>query len=172
MTPWLTPMGAYDQQTGEMRNDVLEAPLTVIGAPAISLFAACDSTSCDIVVRLVDVHPDATAINVSDGNLRVTWAEDRAMRELESAMSPTAITFGTGHAVRLEIAGSSFPVLDRNPGTGVLQWTLGPTSFARSPKSSSTMPAGRRLSACPGSSPWATMARSGPQSWQGSQVQS
>jgi hypothetical protein len=41
------------------------------------------------------------------------------MRELEIAMSPTAITFGTGHAVRLEVAGSNFPVLDRNPGTGV-----------------------------------------------------
>ncbi|MCW2854269.1 MAG: X-Pro dipeptidyl-peptidase, partial [Nocardioides sp.] len=130
---YLTPMGAYDQQTEEMRNDVLvftsevlEAPLTVIGVPAISLFAACDSTSCDIVVRLVDVHPEGTAINVSDGNLRVIWAEDMAMRELEITMSPTATTFGTGHAVRLEIAGSSFPVLDRNPGTEVLAVDAGP----------------------------------------------
>jgi putative CocE/NonD family hydrolase len=123
---YLTPMGAYDQQSEEMRNDVLVFTsellvdsLTAIGVPVARIFAACDSPSCDIVVRLVDVHPDGTAINVSDGNLRITWNADRGMRELEIAMSPTAITFGTGHAVRLEVAGSNFPVLDRNAGTGV-----------------------------------------------------
>jgi putative CocE/NonD family hydrolase len=126
-------MGAYDQQPEETRNDVLvftsevlAEPLTVIGVPVATVFSACDSPSSDIVVRLVDVHPDGTAINVSDGNLRVTWGEDRALRELQIRMSPTAITFAAGHAVRLEVAGSSFPVLDRNPGTGAAAVDAGP----------------------------------------------
>jgi putative CocE/NonD family hydrolase len=84
--------------------------------PGAHIFAAADSPSCDIVTRLVDVHPDGTAINVSDGNVRVWWKE-AGVRELEITMSPTAIMFDTGHAVRLEVAGTSFPVLDRNPGT-------------------------------------------------------
>ena len=122
---YLTPMGAYDQQSEEGRNDVLvftseplTEPLTVIGVPVAHIFAAADSPSCDIVTRLVDVHPDGTAINVSDGNVRAWWNET-GVREFEIAMSPTAITFDTGHAVRLEVAGTSFPVLDRNPGTQV-----------------------------------------------------
>jgi putative CocE/NonD family hydrolase len=86
--------------------------------PGAHIFAAADSPSCDIVTRLVDVHPDGTAINVSDGNVRVWWKE-AGVRELEITMSPTAIMFDTGHAVRLEVAGTSFPVLDRNPGTQV-----------------------------------------------------
>jgi putative CocE/NonD family hydrolase len=121
----LTPMGPADQRPEEIRNDVLvytsavlEEATTVIGVPVATVFAACDSPGCDIIVRLVDVHPDGTAVNVSDGNARATWEAGPSARELSIRMSPTAISFDAGHRIRLEVAGTSFPVLDRNPGTG------------------------------------------------------
>jgi putative CocE/NonD family hydrolase len=117
------PMGPADQRPEETRNDVLvyttaplDWPVRVIGVPVATVFAACDSASSDVVVRLVDVRDDGVAINVSDGNLRVAWDEHRSPRELEIRMSPTAIRFDAGHRIRLELMGTSFPLFDRNPG--------------------------------------------------------
>jgi putative CocE/NonD family hydrolase len=118
------PMGPADQRPEETRNDVLvystpplEQAVTVIGVPAATLWCGSDSASSDVIVRLVDVHPDGTAINVSDGNLRVAWDDRRRPRELEIRMSPTAIRFHAGHRIRLEVMGTSFPLFDRNAGT-------------------------------------------------------
>ncbi|GAA1810135.1 CocE/NonD family hydrolase [Planosporangium flavigriseum] len=129
----LTPMGPADQQPEEIRNDLLvytsaalDRPLVVIGVPTATVFAACDGPGCDVVVRLVDVHPDGTAINVSDGNVRIAWDGEPSVRELAIRMSPTAIRFDAGHRIRLEIAGSSFPVLDRHPGWDVSPVAAGP----------------------------------------------
>jgi putative CocE/NonD family hydrolase len=119
------PMGPADQRPEETRNDVLvystaplDSPVTVIGVPVATLFAGCDSASGDVVVRLVDVRADGTAINVSDGNVRVISDAERSPRELEIRMSPTAIRFDAGHRIRLEVMGTSFPLFDRNPGSG------------------------------------------------------
>jgi putative CocE/NonD family hydrolase len=116
------PSGPADQRPEAGRNDVLvytsdplERPLTVIGAPALRLFAACDRPSGDLVARLVDVHPDGTALNVSDAGRRGALDGEA---ELVLSLSPTAIRFAAGHRIRLELAGSSFPMYDRNPGTG------------------------------------------------------
>jgi putative CocE/NonD family hydrolase len=122
----VAPMGPADQRDQESRNDVLvystdvlEHDVTVIGYPELTLFSAADTPSSDLVVRLVDVHPDGSAINVSDGNLRVRWTASEGARELPVPMSPTGIRFAAGHCIRLEVAGSSFPMYDRNSGSSV-----------------------------------------------------
>lgn len=118
------PMGPANQQSEESRNDLqlytsaaLEQPVTVIGTPVATLYTACDSPSSDLVVRLVDVHPDGTAINVSDGNARTTSNGAHGIYKISIHMSPTAIRFAAGHRIRLHVCGTSFPALDRNPGT-------------------------------------------------------
>jgi putative CocE/NonD family hydrolase len=122
----IAPMGPADQRDQESRNDVLvystdvlEHDVTVIGHPELTLFSAADTPSSDLVARLVDVHPDGSAINVSDGNLRVGWPESGGGRELRVPMSPTGVTFAAGHRIRLDVAGSSFPMYDRNSGSPV-----------------------------------------------------
>jgi predicted acyl esterase len=43
---------------------------------------------------------------------------------------PTAYhVFRPGHAVRLEIASSCFPLFDRNPNTGAPSWRASPVEF-------------------------------------------
>jgi uncharacterized protein len=44
---------------------VLDAPYTVIGAVWVTLFAASSAADTDFVARLVDVHPDGRAINLT-----------------------------------------------------------------------------------------------------------
>jgi putative CocE/NonD family hydrolase len=122
----VAPMGPADQREQESRNDVLvystevlEQDVTVIGHPELTLFSAADRPTSDLVARLVDVRPDGSAINVADGNLRVSWTESDGVRELPVPMSPTGIRFAEGHRIRLEVAGSSFPMYDRSSGSAV-----------------------------------------------------
>lgn len=123
----IAPMGPADQRSQEVRNDVLvydsavlEEDTLVIGSPRLTLFFANSTRSSDLVVRLVDVHPDGTAIPVSDGNMRFEQqAASGDVNKAEITMSPTATAFRTGHRARLEITSSNFPMFDRNPNSGV-----------------------------------------------------
>ena len=121
------PMGPEDQRSQEIRNDMLvydseplDRDLTVIGTPKVALSYASNAPTTDVVVRLVDVHPDGRAINVSDAitRLPVSDVASRGVARLDIRMSPTAICLGPGHRLRLEVGGSSFPAHDRNPNTG------------------------------------------------------
>lgn len=118
-------MGPADQSRQETRNDllvydseVLSKDLLVIGEPRVLLFAATDVPSVDFVVRLVDVAPCGRAIGITDGNVRLPAGADREVNSLDIALAPTAMQFAAGHRIRLEVASSSFPVLDRNPQSG------------------------------------------------------
>lgn len=122
--PGLAPMGPADQRGEEGRNDVLvytgdvlEQEVTMIGEARLTLQVASGAASADLIVRLVDVHEDGSAINIADGNRRL--ALDETPRRVEIALSATAITFRAGHRIRLDVMGSSFPLFDRNPHSGV-----------------------------------------------------
>jgi uncharacterized protein len=72
MLPPRWPPGPVDQREIEARPDVLsytsavlDAPYTVIGAVWVTLFAASSAADTDFVARLVDVHPDGRAINLT-----------------------------------------------------------------------------------------------------------
>jgi putative CocE/NonD family hydrolase len=94
----------------------LPEELTVIGSPRLILFAGSDAPSADFVAQLSVEDPFGRWINVSDGNLRV--ALDEGFQEIVVPLSATAFTVPAGRGLRLAIAGSSFPTLDRNPHTG------------------------------------------------------
>ena len=120
------PMGPADQRPEEARNDVLvydgerlDRELVCIGEPNLTLAFACDCPTTDVVARLVDVHPDGTAINVSDGIVRLANTNAGGIVEVAIALSPTAICFRAGHRIRLEVTGSNFPMHDRNPNAAV-----------------------------------------------------
>ena len=119
--------GVFPQNDVEARNDVLvysTSPLTedleVTGPISATLYVATSAQSADFTAKLVDVHPDGVAYNVSDGVVRRAYrsngnpAATEATR-VEIMLWPTSFVFRQGHRIRLEISGSNFPRFDRNP---------------------------------------------------------
>lgn len=127
--------GPRDQRSIEARTDVLvytsaplSEPLEVSGPVSVELYVATDAPDTDFVARLVDVYPDGTAINVTDGITRMRyragrWAQAEPLRVGETHritvdLWATAIVFLPGHRLRLDVTSSSFPRWERNLNTG------------------------------------------------------
>ncbi|WP_188037348.1 CocE/NonD family hydrolase, partial [Actinotalea sp. JY-7885] len=122
--------GPWDRRRLAERPDVLtftSEPLaedvTVIGDVVVHLVAATDAADTDWVVSLVDVHPDGTALGVLEGVARVRevlggLVPPGEVREVSVELGATAQTFAAGHRLRVDVASSSFPRFDVNPGTG------------------------------------------------------
>jgi putative CocE/NonD family hydrolase len=116
------------QNDVEERRDVLvytgeplAEDLEVTGPISAVLYVTTDAASTDFTVKLVDVHADGKAYNVSDGILRRDYpqpARSAAPTEIAVEVSPTAMLFRRGHRMRVEISSSNYPRFDRNPNTG------------------------------------------------------
>jgi putative CocE/NonD family hydrolase len=132
--PKVFPWGPMDQRSVEKRRDVLvysTDPLAVdtevTGPIKVVLYAASSAPDTDFTAKLVDVFPDGTARNLTDGLLRARY---RSSLEQPELMEPgkvyrldidagvTSNLFRAGHKIRLEISSSNFPRFDRNPNTG------------------------------------------------------
>jgi putative CocE/NonD family hydrolase len=132
----LTPefaVGPVDQRAIESRPDVLTystAPLArdteVTGPLRVRLWACSTAPDTDFVARLVDVHPDGRAYNLTDGIIRARFRDGTP----ESLLVPgrpylfdidlwaTSNVFKAGHRIGLQVCSSNFPRWDRNPNTG------------------------------------------------------
>lgn len=118
------PAGPFDQRDVESRDDVVTfttEPLAedteITGRVSATLFAATDGPSTDWVVRLCDVHPDGTSLNVVDGIRRVTTEPGR-VDEVTVDLWSTSIVIRAGHRIRVQVTSSNFPRWDRNLNTG------------------------------------------------------
>ena len=119
--------GIQIQQDIEKRDDVLvfsTPPLSVdteiTGPVRAVLYVATDVLSTDFTVKLVDVYPDGTAYNLSDGIVRQSYLKtaDEKPVKIEVHLWPTSNVFLKGHRIRVEISSSNFPRYDRNLNTG------------------------------------------------------
>jgi putative CocE/NonD family hydrolase len=129
-----TPGGVYDQRPVEERADVLvyttpplERAVEVTGPITVTLYAASSAVDTDWTAKLVDVHPNGYAQNLTDGILRARY---RHGPEQPRPLTPGAVerytldlwatsnVFLPGHRLRVEISSSNFPRFDRNPNTG------------------------------------------------------
>ena len=135
MTPEYAP-GPYDQRATENRQDVLvytsgelKEDLEVTGPITVHLWAISSAPDTDFVARLVDVHPDGYAQNLTDGIIRAryrnyergeapTLIEPGKAYEYEIDLWATSNLFKVGHRIRLDVTSSNFPRWDRNPNTG------------------------------------------------------
>jgi putative CocE/NonD family hydrolase len=136
------PPGPLDQRPVEARRDVLvysTAPFgsdtEVTGPVSLELFASSSAVDTDFTGKLVDVAPDGTAINLTEGILRARY---RDSMERAALMNPgetyrivvdlcsTSNVFMAGHRLRLEVASANFPRFDRNPNTGASPEAGGP----------------------------------------------
>ncbi|MCY4633494.1 MAG: CocE/NonD family hydrolase [Acidobacteria bacterium] len=128
--------GAFDQRGVERRGDVLvytteplDEDLTVIGPVQVELWAASSARDTDFTAKLVDVHLDGYAHNVSEGIVRArfrnsdyleSWITPGAVHDYTIDMGYTANVFRRGHRIRLEISSSNFPHFDRNLNTATV----------------------------------------------------
>ena len=131
----LGPSGIVDHAAVARRPDVLTwtgpplaEPLRLAGGVTLELELTSTAEDADVVVFLVDVHPDGYAEPVTDGVLRTRyrlggtqdWLVPGEPNPLVVRLADAAHTVATGHRLRVELAGSSFPRFARNPGTRVL----------------------------------------------------
>jgi len=124
-----TRAGVREQGEVERRQDVLvytteplPGDLEVTGPVSATLNVSTTAPSTDFSVKLVDVHPDGKAYNVSDGILRRGYSKadgtDDAIQAITVELWPTSMLFRQGHRIRVEVSSSNFPRYDRNTNTG------------------------------------------------------
>jgi putative CocE/NonD family hydrolase len=123
-----------DQRPVECRADVLvystpplKKAVSIVGDVSAELYVSADVPDADIFVKLVDVYPDGTAYNLAESCLRLRYRDGT---DSPASLVPgeiyriavrgitTANHFPPGHRIRIEIAGSNFPLGDRNWHTG------------------------------------------------------
>jgi uncharacterized protein len=126
--------GPRDQRQVEARSDVLvystpplEEDVEVTGPITLDLFAKSSAVDTDFTGKLVDVAPDGTAINLTEGILRALYRESMSTAtpivpgqtyEYKIDLWSTSNVFLKGHRIRLEVSSSNFPRFDRNLNTG------------------------------------------------------
>lgn len=146
--PEIIRAGAVDQRPNETRDDVLvftgellTEDVEVTGPVTVVLYAASSATDTDFVARLIDVLPDGTAYNLTEGIIRArfrasiheppTLLTPGAVYEYRIALLPTSNVFLKGHRIRVHVTSSGFPLWDRNPNTGHSQGMDDATQVAR-----------------------------------------
>jgi len=114
-------------------TEPLAGPLQIIGPITVKLWISSNAPDTDFTAKLVDVwppnadFPDGVALNVGDGIRRARFRDSLTepslmepgfIYELTVELYPTALVFGAGHRIRLDISSSNFPRFDVNPNTG------------------------------------------------------
>ncbi len=127
--------GSFDQRAVEGRDDVLvfttpvlQGDVEVIGPVSLKLYAATDAPDTDFTAVLIDVMPDGSAMNVTEGIVRARfresiWEPPKLLKadeiyEYTLELLATARVFRRGHKIRLHLSSSRFPLWDRNTNTG------------------------------------------------------
>jgi len=125
--------GPLDQRALEQREDILvyttpplEHDVEVTGPIKVQVWAVSGASDTDFVARLVDLHPDGFAQNLTDGIIRARYRNGDTPKLLEPDrpyeftinLWATANVFKAGHCIQLDIASANFPRWDRNPTTG------------------------------------------------------
>ena len=109
------------------QSEPLPEELTLAGPVAATLHVETDCPDTDFVVKLIDVHPDGTAMLLMDGVLRLMYREGNVEPQrakqgevLEVTIQPGDIhhTFPKGHRLGVDVTSSNFPRRIRNTNSG------------------------------------------------------
>ena len=132
-----TAYGAHDYRVFAGRKDILvydTDPLLsdteVTGPIRAEIFISADVPDLDLWVRLLDVAPDGTAMNLTSPGLDVLRASYRNEKLQPELLKPgeiyrlnfdrmlTSNLFRAGHQIRVQISGAFFPHFSRNLQSG------------------------------------------------------
>ena len=128
-----------DQSPLDGRGDILvyQTPplhedIEVTGPVVLKLWAASSAPDTDFTAKLIDVHPNGLAVNLTYGIMRARYREGYdnpsliepgQPYEYTIRLNPTGILFRQGHRIRLDVSSSDFPNFDRNHNTGADFWS-------------------------------------------------
>ncbi|MFN8441286.1 MAG: CocE/NonD family hydrolase [Caldilineaceae bacterium] len=134
LMPYANAIGPRDQQTVEVREDVLvfstevlSQAVEVTGPVTAQLYVSSSVPDTDITCKLVDVYPDGRAMLLTDGILRLRYRHSFSQPTLLQPDEIVPITvdlwstsnvFLPGHRIRIEVSSSCFPKFARNSNTG------------------------------------------------------
>jgi putative CocE/NonD family hydrolase len=117
-----SPPGAIDRALVDARGDVLTfttapaaAPLSFAGDVVAQLTVDSDAASFDLACTLSLVTLSGQVVPLTDGYATIAAP---AANPIEIPMCATCVTVAVGEALRLSVAGASFPAFAVNPGTG------------------------------------------------------
>lgn len=126
--------GPVYQNAIEDRDDILlytsaplARPLRVAGPVRAKLRVSISTPDTDLVLRLVDVDAAGNALLVQEGSLRLRYRNGYEhpslllpgeIYEVEIDLRDIAYQFKAGNRIRLHVASTSFPRLERNLNTG------------------------------------------------------
>jgi uncharacterized protein len=126
--------GPADQADVEARRDVLvytsaplAEPLRIVGPLRARLSISSSAPDTDFIARLVHVRPDGHATSIQEGALRARYRDGITRPAPMTAgqtysisvdMRSIAYLVPQGHRLRLDVASSAFPRLERNLNTG------------------------------------------------------
>jgi predicted acyl esterase len=115
--------GSVDNTKLEARPDVLtyttavlDTDVEVIGEVSAEIWFRSSLQYADVFVRLCDVDENGRSVNVCDGLVSLTDADQISRATVR--LWPTAYRFGRGHRIRVQVSSGAFPRYNRNPGTG------------------------------------------------------
>lgn len=127
--------GPVDQSKVEERKDVLvystavlEDALEIAGPVKVVLYAKSDTVDTDFTAKLIDVFPDGTPYNLTDGIVRASYYNENKkdirnkIVKYEIDLCATSNVFLPNHQIRVEISSSNFPrfAVNLNNGETVL----------------------------------------------------
>jgi putative CocE/NonD family hydrolase len=137
LTDSYTAYGAHDYRGFAGRKDVvvydtdpLLTDTEVTGPIRAEIFISADVPDVDLWVRLLDVAPDGTAMNLMSPGLDVLRASYRNEKQQPELLKPgeiyrlnfdhmlTSNLFRAGHRIRVQISGAFFPHFSRNLQSG------------------------------------------------------
>jgi uncharacterized protein len=150
--------GAHDYRELAERHDILtfdsallEQDTEVSGSIRAWIYLACDCRDTDLWVRLLDVAPDGTALNVMSPGLDVLRASYRNLEKGRQLLAPnrvyelhldnliTSNVFRKNHRIRIQVSATFFPNFSRNLQSGELE-----NSSARTQKANLSIYTDRR----------------------------
>jgi putative CocE/NonD family hydrolase len=118
-----SPPGPVDRSVVDLRGDVaayttppLETEFTLAGAVRAVLNIKSDTPSFDVNCVLSRVATTGQVIPLCEGHARIRSSGERS--PIVISMRATCATIRPGEALRLSIAGASFPAFPVNPGNG------------------------------------------------------
>ncbi len=129
--------GAHDYRKLAQRPDVLsfetprlEHDTEVTGPIHARIFVSCDCRDLDLWVRVLDIAPDGTALNLMSPGLDVQrasnrdherdpqWLTPKKIYQIELNNLITSNSFLAGHRIGVQISASFFPNFSRNLQNG------------------------------------------------------
>ncbi|MGC7100618.1 CocE/NonD family hydrolase [Amycolatopsis lurida] len=95
---------------------ILEQDVEVAGEVHAEIWFRSSLPSADVFVRLCDVDNQGRSVNVCDGLITLSGADELTRADVR--LWPTAHRFKRGHRIRVQVSSGAFPRYARNPGNG------------------------------------------------------